>query len=62
MTNQDVPTQTTNQSKRGDSLLGTEVTEKCIEITERFRAGSITKVSAILELQGIIPQSADTTY
>lgn len=36
-----------------------DVAAKCIEVTERFRAGVITKVPAIIELQDIIPNDSE---
>ena len=39
-----------------------DVTARCVEITERYRAGPITKVSAMLELQKTIPHEVKGTY
>jgi Icc-related predicted phosphoesterase len=42
--------------------LGVDITAKCVEITKRFHARTITKVSAILELQESIPRENETTH
>ena len=52
MTSQDVQTQGNagDDHEQRDAPFGTDVTAKCIEITERFRLGVISKVQAILAL------------
>ena len=42
--------------------LGTEVTVTCVEITERYRSGVITKVTAVLELQDAIHDDTATYH
>jgi hypothetical protein len=63
MTSQDA---TRQESERAEGQQGPppdiETTAKCVEITERFRAGTISKVSAILELQQTIPHRVEATY
>jgi hypothetical protein len=44
------------------SSLSTDITTKCVEVTEKFHAGTIMKVSAILALQEIILHQVETTY
>ena len=51
-----------SEGHQGDSSLSSEITEKCAAITERFCTGTISKVSAILELQGTVPRDNESTY
>jgi len=69
MTNQDASghDNTRDEHERGEPKQGgpspdADVTARCVEITERYRAGTITKVSAILELQMTIPCEVKGTY
>jgi hypothetical protein len=69
MTNQDASghDNTRDGCERGEHEQGgpspdADVTARCVEITERYRAGTITKVSAILELQTTIPHEVEETY
>ena len=63
MTSQDVSGHENARNEGGQGTSpDTDVTKECVEITERFRAGTITKVSAILALQQTIPQETKTTY
>ena len=63
MTSQDVSGHENARNEGGQGTSpDTNVTKECVEITERFRAGTITKVSAILALQRTIPQETETTY
>ena len=64
MTSQDVEQQgnTSSEGEQGQPSHGPDIAEKCVEITERYRAGTITKVHAILELQGSIPHDSENTY
>jgi hypothetical protein len=36
-----------------------DITQKCIEVTEVFHSGSITKVAAILQFQETIPHNTE---
>jgi hypothetical protein len=45
-----------------NTSLSAEIMSKCIEIMERYRSGIITKVTAILRLQSILPHNIKTTY
>jgi hypothetical protein len=54
--------ETETQEQEEELPLSSEVTEKCIRITERYCSGIVTKVSAILELQGTIPPDDESTY
>ena len=64
MTSQDVQTQGNagDDHEQRDVSFGADVTAKCIEITERFRSGVISKVQAILALQSAIPHDNEHTY
>jgi len=57
MTSQDAQEQgnTGNKGEPATPTLSVDITMKCVDITERFCAGTISKVSAILELQKTIP-------
>src|ERR1700683_5204791 len=50
------------ENQEEGSQLSSEVTRQCIEITERFRAGTLAKVSAILELQSTILHDNEATH
>jgi len=54
--------ETETQEQEEELPLSSEVTEKCIGITERYRSGIVTKVSAILELQGTISRDDESAY
>ena len=64
MTSQDVTAQesTRNESGQQTATQASDVTETCVGITEKYRAGTISKVGAILELQSTIPHDVETTY
>jgi hypothetical protein len=66
MTSQDVAGQENpenqDENQEEEAQLSSEVTRQCIEITERFRAGTLAKVSAILELQSTIPHDDEPTH
>ena len=56
----------TSQENQGEDItappieeFSSDVTEKCIEVTESFCSGSITKVAAILQLQETIPHDTE---
>ena len=53
---------TGGEDPQRDTLLSLEIMEKCIGITERFCAGMISKVLALLELQATVPQDNESTY
>lgn len=40
--------------------LDAEVSRQCLEITEQFRTGVISKIAAVLRLQNVIPKSGGT--
>ena len=42
--------------------LSSEITRQCIKITEHFHTRTLTKVSAILELQSTIPHDEEPTH
>ena len=44
------------------SSISTDITVKCVKVTEMFSTGTITKVSAILALQEFILPQVETTY
>jgi hypothetical protein len=50
------------EDSQRDTSLSLEIMEKCIGITERFCAGMILKVSALLELQATVLQDNESTY
>jgi hypothetical protein len=60
---QEIQTSQENQGKDTIALpikeFSSDVTEKCIKVTESFRSGSITNVMAILRLQEIIPHDTE---
>jgi hypothetical protein len=47
---------------QGGTSFSADITQKCVEVTEKFRAGTITKISAILELQATIPRDDEATH
>ena len=51
-----------NENQEEGAQLSSEITRQCIEITERFRSGTLAKVSAILELQSTIPHDDEPTH
>jgi len=66
MTNQNAEGTESNPSQTQETgpRFSPETTKKCIDITERFRAGVIAKVGAILELRLTIPRDDidESTY
>lgn len=50
------------ENQEQGAQLSSEVTKQCIEITKWFRAGTLAKVSAILELQSTIPRDDESAY
>jgi hypothetical protein len=59
---QESPREEGGQLPIQNSSFSTEVTKECVEITECFCAGTITKVSVILHLQNTLPQDDKATY
>jgi hypothetical protein len=66
MTSQDVAgrenPENQGENQGEEAQLSSETTRQCIAITERFRAGTLAKVSAILELQSTIPHNDEPTH
>ena len=48
-------TQSGDEHGQNDTNLTTEITQKCVAITEKFRSGVISKVNAFIDLQRAIP-------
>jgi hypothetical protein len=48
-------TQSGDEHGRDDTNLTTEIIEKCVAITEKFRSGVISKVNTFINLQQAIP-------
>jgi len=53
---------TGGEDPQKDTLLSLEIMEKCIGITERFCAGTISKVSGLLGLQTTVLQDNELIY